>query len=92
MWSLLAIPPITASVISYLAIRNISGIKEKLIAFWSLWAAVSMSLHVLLNLNPLLLPSYPLLAFFTGFFMYKGVGKVESKGRTEGSKQKPGQL
>ncbi len=85
MWALLAVPPVSASIISYLVTKGISDVKEKLVAFWTLWASVATLTHVLLNLNPLLLPSYPLLAFFTGFFMYRGLGKLEPKGHLKGS-------
>ncbi len=85
LWALLAIPPVLASIISYLATKGINNIKEKLVAFWVLWASTASLVHVLLNLNPLLLPSYPLLALFTGFFMYRGLGRLEPKGRPKGS-------
>ena len=81
MWVLLAVPPITASIVSYLVTKDIKDLKEKLVAFWTLWASISSALHVLLGLSPLLLPAYPLLALFTGFFMYRGLGKLGSKGR-----------
>ena len=76
LWALLAIPPITASIISYFATKGIRDLKEKLVAFWALWASTASLLHALLNLNPFVLPAYPLLALFTGYFMYRGLGRA----------------
>jgi len=82
LWERLFLPPVVASAVAYLATKEIEDIKEKLVAFWALWAGAASALHALLGLPALLLPAYPLLALFTGAFMYyKGVRGLEDKGR-----------
>ena len=81
MWERLFVPPVAASAIAYLATKGIKDIKEKLLAFWALWAGSASALHALLGLPLELVPAYPLLALFTGAFMYRGLRKVEDKGR-----------
>ncbi len=81
MWERLFVPPVLASIVAYLATKDINDLKEKLVAFWALWAAVGSAVHLLLGLPPLIALAYPLLALSTGAFMYRGL-KVAHKGRS----------
>ncbi|ABU82226.1 hypothetical protein [Ignicoccus hospitalis] len=80
MWEKLFVPPLAASLLSYLLQSKVEGRGRKLLTFWASWAAVGSAVHALLGLPLALEPAYPLLALSTGAFMYKGVRAVEDKG------------
>ena len=82
LWALLALPPIVASIIAYVLVKNIKNIKEKIFIYWLLWAAVASLVHLALGLPLMVTIAYPLLALGTGIGMIRGVERLAREGHS----------